>query len=279
MKTKILITLVVFLCIKTFAQEEIKGNYRIYLKNDGTSKNDKVPIVLEEGEDKEEVLYTINGKNATKKSKGYVDIDKNFSFKKINPKFNYSSIFVDLEQKENKLIILPREDVADDFKKYNGTKERRLYIDVTEGVKITRKSWKVSAITVPLKIYLTSQSDSLSSFTNNIETDVNVAVTYGKSWEKYSYKKGREPKLTNTQNFYGFLGLNKLELTEKNTDGINDGDNILSISSGVGYQYGYGKLGLSILLGMDFPVSSLGQNWVFKYQPWLGMGIGYSIFK
>lgn len=279
MKIKILIILIVFSCAKVFSQEEIKGNYRIYLKTDGTSSNSKVPIILEEQQDKEEILYTINGKNATKKSKNYVAIDTAFSFKKINPKFNYSSIFVDLEQKENKLIIIPREDVYDYFKKYNGTKKRRLYIDVSDGVKITRKSWKISAITIPLKVYLTSQSDSLPNFTNNIETDVNIAVTYGKSWEKYSYKKGREPKLTNTQNLYGFLGFNKLELNKKNTDGINNGDNILSISSGVGYQYGYGKLGLNILLGMDLPVSSIGQNWVFKYQPWLGIGIGYSIFK
>ncbi|MFD2564944.1 hypothetical protein [Aquimarina rubra] len=279
MKTKILIILMISSCLNIVAQEEIKGNYRIYLKKDGTSKNSKVPIVLEEEKNTEEILYTFEGKNATKKTKKYVEVDKTFSFKTINPNFNYSSIYVDLEQKGNKLIIIPRADVANDFAKYNGKIKRRLYIDVTEGIKITRKSWKVSAITVPLKVYLTNQSDSLPSFTNNIETDVNIAVTYGKSWEKFSYKKGREPKLTNSQNFYGFLGLNKLELKKKNTDGLNDGDNILSVSSGLGYQYGYGKLGLSILLGMDLPLSSTGQNWVFKYQPWLGIGIGYSIFK
>ena len=279
MKAKLLITLLIFICIKVTAQEEIIGNYRIYLKTDGTSQNSKFPIVLEEEKIKEEVLYTIDGKNATKKSKKYITIDKAFSFKKINSNFNYSSIFVDLEQKDNKLIITTKEDVAKDFKKYNGTKKRRLYIDVTEDVKITRKSWKVSAITVPLKVYLTSQSDSLTSFTNNIETNVNIAFTCGKSWEKFSYKKGRDPKLANTQNLYGFVGLSKLELNKKNTDELNDGDNILSISTGFGYQYGYGKLGLSVLLGMDLPVTSIGQNWVFKYQPWLGVGIGYSIFK
>ena len=279
MKIKFTLLLVIFIYIKTLGQEEINGNYRIYLDAKGKSANSKVPIILEEEQDKEEIVYSINGKNATKKSKKYVAIDNTFSFKKINPNFNYSSIIVDLEQKENKLIITTREDVAKDFKKYNGTKKRRLYIDVTEGVKITRKSKKVSAITIPLKVYLTSQSNTLTSFSNNIETDVNVALTYGKSWEKYSYKKGREPKLTNTKNLFLFLGFNKLELNEKNTDGLNDGDNILSIGPGLGYQYGYGKLGLSILLGIDLPVSSIGQNWVFKYQPWLGVGIGYSIFK
>jgi hypothetical protein len=281
MKIKLPIILIILLSfLKVSAQQEVKGNYRIYLKKDGTSTNIKVPIILEEERGvKEEILYTYDGKNATKKSKYYIKIDSTFSFKKINSEFDYGSIIVDLEQKENKLILSTKDDVASDFKKYNKGVKRRLYIDVTEEIKITRTSWKVSAITVPLKVYLTSQSDSLASFTNNIETDVNVAVTYGKSWEKFSYKKGREPKLANTQNLYAFAGLNKLALTKKNTDKKNDGDNILSFSSGVGYQYGYGKLGLSLLLGIDFPVSSIGQNWVFKYQPWLGIGIGYSIFK
>ena len=280
---KIIVSFIIIISLsilKVSAQQEIKGNYRIYLKKDGTSASSKVPIILEEEKgEKEEILYTYDGKNATKKTKYFVKIDSDFSFKDINPKFDYSSIIVDLEQKENKLILTTKEDVATDLKEFNKGAKQRLYIDITEGIKITKISWKVSAITVPLKAYLTSQSDSLASFTNNIETDFNVAVTYGKSREKFLYKKGREPQLTNTQNAYIFAGLNKLALTKKNTDGKNDGDNILSFSSGIGYQYGYGKLGLSLLLGIDLPVSSIGQNWVFKYQPWLGIGIGYSIFK
>ncbi|QHI39071.1 hypothetical protein IMCC3317_44720 [Kordia antarctica] len=282
MKIKLPIIIIILLSfLKVNSQQEVKGDYRIYLKKDGTSSNSNVPIILEEERGvKEEILYTYDKKNATKKSKLYVKIDNAFSFKKINSEFDDSSVTVELEQKDNKLIFIIKDDnVVSDFKKYNIGFKRRLYIDITEGVKITRTSWKVSAITVPLKAYLTSQSDSLTSFTNNLETDVNVAVTFGKSWEKFSYKKGREPKLTNNQNAYVFAGLNKLSLTKKNTDGKNDGDNILSISSGIGYQYGYGKLGLSLLLGIDLPVSSIGQNWVFKYQPWLGIGIGYSIFK
>jgi hypothetical protein len=279
MKSKILFIVLISICSLVNAQQEIIGDYRIYLDVEGKSTNNKVPIVLEEEQESEEILYTIDGKNAIKKSKKYVIINKNFSFKDINVKLTSTSILVDLEQKENKLIITLRDDEADDFEKFKKTTKKQLYIDVSSGIKITRKSIKVNAITIPLKVYLTDQSNQLVSFTNNIETDVNVAFSLGKSWEKYSYKKGREPKLTNTQNLYGFLGLNKLELNEKNTDGINDGDNILSIISGIGYQYGYGKLGVSLLLGMDLPTSSIGQNWVFKYQTWLGIGIGYSIFK
>lgn len=281
MKIKLLFLIIILLGVNTVnAQQEIKGNYRIYLKKDGTSTNNKVPIILEEESgEKEEILYTYDGKNATKKSKYFVKIDSAFSFKQINPNFKYKSIIVDLEQKDDKLILNTKDDVAFDFKKYNNGVERRLYIDITDGIKITKTSWKASAITVPIKAYLTSQSDSLANFTNNIETDFNVAITYGKSWEKYLYKNGKEPQLTNTQNAFIFAGLNKLELNKKNTDGKNDGDNILSFSTGFGYQYGYGKLGLSLLLGIDLPVSSIGQNWVFKYQPWLGIGIGYSIFK
>ena len=280
MKKKSILTLIIILSfLKVYGQEELRGNFRIYLKKDGKSINSKVPLILEEEKEKEEILYTYDGKNAVKKSKEFKIVDTSFSFQKINPNFKYSSIIVDVELKENKLLIKPKDDIAKDFNKFNSDKVRKLYIDVSEGIIITKTSLKVSAITVPLKVYLSNQSDSLATFTNNIETDVNIALTIGKSWDKYLFKEGEEAKLSNTNNLFGFIGLNKLELNKKNTDGKNDEDNILTLSSGIGYQYGYGKLGLSFLLGLDLPFSKTGQNWVFKYQPWIGVGIGYSIFK
>lgn len=279
MKFKLILIVFILSISLVNAQQEIKGNYRIHLNSGGESKNSKVPIVLEEESEAEEAIFSYDEKNIIKVSKRYQIIDNNFSFHTIDSDFNFESIIVDLEQKENKLILKTHGETLSSFKKYNTGVNRRLYIDISEGVKISKTSWKASAITIPIKAYLTSQSDSMANFTNNIEADFNIAVTYGKSWEQYLFKQGKEPKLTNTQNLFVFTGINKLELNKKNTDGKNDGDNILSFSTGVGYQYGYGKLGLSFLLGVDIPVSSMRKNWVFKHQPWLGVGVGYSIFK
>lgn len=263
--------------LPTYGQVDIKENFRIYLKNNGESSNRNVPIILEEQQTKCKVLYSFDGKNVTAKTKEYVVIDNQFSFDTIN--INYESIVVDLEQMENKLILKTTGDVNKAFKKFNGDKKRRLYIDVSNAVEITKKSWKVSALTIPLKVYLTNSSNSLPSFSNNIQTDVNLAFTIGKSLERYSYKKGREPKITDTRNAFAFLGFTKLELNENNTDGRVSSNNILGLTGGLGYQYGHGKLGISLLLGVDAPLSGVGKDWVFRYQPWLGFGVGYSIFK
>ncbi len=279
MKTSLLflLLLTVLLPLEVHSQQEIKGNYKIYLNKNGKSNNSKVPIVLEQELVKDEVLYVFDGKEAIKKTKSFKEINPSYSFKSLNT--DKRSINVDLEQKENKLIITPKGELLKKFKSAQIGTKQRLVIDITKGVKITRKATKFSAMTIPFKIYLAHRADELVYFTNNIETNVNIALTIGKSKELYSYKVGRGPQLTNTFNYFFFAGLNKLSLTKKNTDSVIDGDNILTASTGVGVQVGYGKVGFSLLTGFDAPSSAIGKNWVFRYEPWIGLGIGYSIFK
>jgi len=279
--TKQIIFVATLICTSQiiFCQEEIKGNYLIFLNKDQKSANSNVPIILEQEQSKIEILYTIDGKHAAKKSKEFVPINKNFSFNLLGGKLREKSISVDLLHVGDKLIIKPKNHIQKNFEQYSSGKNQRLVIDVSNGVEIIKTAYKVNALTVPIKIFLSSKSDSLANFTNNVESAANIAITVGKTLDRYLYKGGEQPKLTNTHNLFVLYGQNKLELKKKHTDGINNGDNVLSMSGGVGYQYGYGKLGLSLLLGIDFPFSSIGKNWVFKKQPWLGLGVGYSILS
>lgn len=276
--TPYFIVISIMITTKTYGQEEIKGTFKLFLNQERQSKNQKVPIILEEEQIKIDTLYKYDGKFVTKEVKKFVPINPNFSFKEINPNFKYPKINVDISQKENIVIIETKSDVAKEFKAYNN-KNQRLVIDVSNGVKFTKNSIIVSAMTIPIKVYLINKSDSLKSFTNNIESDVNIAFTIGGKREKILFKKDKEEKITNTHAFFGFLGINKLTLNKSNTDSKHDGNNILSFSNGFGYQYGYGKLGISFLIGIDVPTSAYGKDWVFRYRPWLGIGIGYSIFK
>jgi len=275
----ILLALIVFES-NIFAQNKIDENFQIYLNDNKSSKNSKLPILLEEEEKKTETLFILNGEKAVKEVKYFKEINSDFTFKLINPALTKKRLLVDLKQEKNKLILILKDSTLNkNFASYKNGRNQRLVFDMANGIIITKTGRKASAITIPIKIYLFSNSDSLENFTNNIETNANIAFTFGYSLERYSFKKDRAPKLTSTYNFFGFLGLNKLTLNKKNTDGINDGDNILSFSFGMGHQFGYGKFGISLLLGIDLPTSSIRKNWVFRHQPWLGFGIGYSIFK
>lgn len=282
------LSLAIFLAFTQVFSQKLDEHYKIYLSN-GES-NEEVPIILEKKEGAKDTVYSYNDLPVTKSKKVYKPFDfenqksielknsKNFSFETIDPNFSLSTIRVDFDKEEKKLILKLQGEVKDKFeKKYK--EDYRLIINSENGVIIDKESWEFKAITVPLKIYLTNKSEKLEDFSNNIESDVSLGLTFGKSFENYLFRNKEEEKLQSWNYPFAFLNFAKLELEKKNTDDKNDGDSILSIGSGLGWQWGYGKFGIGVLLGVDFPVSNIGSNWVFRRQPWLGFGIGYSAFE
>jgi len=54
----------------------------------------------------------------------------------------------------------------------------------------------------------------------------------------------------------------------------------MAFSPGLGFGYHYDTFGLFIAGGMDFPIgNTIATNWRYKNQPWIGFGVGFSIFK
>lgn len=54
---------------------------------------------------------------------------------------------------------------------------------------------------------------------------------------------------------------------------------IAAFSPAIGYMLEKNNVQLSIIIGFDFPAGNLQRKWVYRYQPWFGLGIGFSLFK
>ncbi|WP_343304383.1 hypothetical protein AAHN97_22655 [Chitinophaga niabensis] len=140
-------------------------------------------------------------------------------------------------------------------------------------------SLHAGAMTLPIKIYI-GGPDSVSA----VQAGVSAGLYVGKKWSRTQYiKLPNEKEFTTYQTAYSLnvlLGLNKLDLDEKNTKdaGKKFKGSIASLSAGISPGFHYKSFTLFTAIGFDFPLSSKGEHWAFKGKPWIGLGAGFEIF-
>ncbi|QIE58804.1 DUF5320 domain-containing protein [Rasiella rasia] len=141
-------------------------------------------------------------------------------------------------------------------------------------------SFHVGALSLPLKLYVDSDSDSISGGTNNVRTDVDFALFVGKQWGVHGFNSKGELKTKKMQSANFLIGASKLTLNNKNTDGVIKKDtDVLSLDLGLAYGLSYNSFNILFGAGIDLPLSRFGDEWIFYGKPWVGIGVGYSIFS
>lgn len=147
-------------------------------------------------------------------------------------------------------------------------------------LKITTTGWQAGALTIPLKIYLNGDSDSIPKGTNNIQTDAKFALFGGYQWGKHGYNSKGEIKTKEMKSINLVIGASKLTLGPQNTDGrILKETSIATIDTGLSFAFAYNKFNLFVGAGFDIPLNRVGSDWIFHGSPWVGVGVGYSILN
>jgi len=157
----------------------------------------------------------------------------------------------------------------------------------------------VNAITIPLKYRFRTDrnalmtNDSNETVQINIEseefsTSFNIALFGGYSWGKTKFthrKKIGNKEKTNKNTIGAFIGSDAITLSSTNTDVIINqpqGDRegtIGTISFGVGFVKSWNKISFGIFSGIDKGVGRVSETWIYDGKPWLGIGLGYDLFK
>lgn len=147
-------------------------------------------------------------------------------------------------------------------------------------LKITTTGWQAGALTIPLKIYLNGESDSIPKGTNNIQTDAKFALFGGYQWGKHGYNSKGEIKTKEMKSVNLVIGASKLTLNGQNTDGrVLKETSIATLDTGLSFAFAYNKFNLFVGAGFDIPLNKVGSDWIFHGSPWVGIGIGYSILN
>ncbi len=184
---------------------------------------------------------------------------------------------------KKKLVFYPWKFSAVEDSNLNQELSKNSYfLDIPERtvLKVKFHSYQFGALTLPVKIYLSSKADSL---VNNVQTDINLNFMIGHKWgvKKYSQLPNEEEgsSYENSWSINFLIGMSKIDLKKNNTTpDLTKGDiSVPAISTGFAFGYQYRKIGAYIASGIDNPLSKYGKDWDFKNQLWLGFGLGLGL--
>ncbi|WP_298903799.1 hypothetical protein [uncultured Psychroserpens sp.] len=188
----------------------------------------------------------------------------------------------DFKIEKKKLVFYPWKFSAEKDSTLNQElSENSYYLDIPDRtvLKVKFRSCQFGALTLPVKIYLSSKADSL---VNNIQTDVNLNFMIGHKWGHKKYSQlPNEKEGTSYENAWSInflVGMSKIDLKKNNTTpDLTEDISVPAISTGFAFGYQYRKIGVYIASGIDNPLSKYGKDWDFKNQLWLGFGLGLGL--
>ncbi|PRX54407.1 hypothetical protein [Flagellimonas meridianipacifica] len=179
-----------------------------------------------------------------------------------------------------------------------------LYYKLEDGqtIKLNFQEITVTTLALPIKyrfrddpiMVLKESEDGMEPMIEEREipetfsTGINISLFGGYTFG--STKFNRRIKVKNREivrkvTFGVLLGTGTETLKETNTDGTEEapmGSDELTIgvaSLGTGLVYSRNKLAIGLFYGWDFGVGSTSNTWNYDNRPWIGIGLGYDIFK
>lgn len=144
-----------------------------------------------------------------------------------------------------------------------------------QSVKIDFRHWSLSALAVPLKVRF---GDGRQQYVSGANLGALLGHTWGKT--NFLHRKGVGNQQFDTKlTFGGFLGADKLEYSFNSPDDKEVKVQTASLSTGVGLVFSYEGFTFGLTGGVDFALGENSSQWTYQGRPWLGAGIGYSLFK
>ncbi len=164
---------------------------------------------------------------------------------------------------------------------------KTLYYTLKDGQTVKLNFWEINAtaLTVPFKYRPKSNSseDIKGVFSTSFNAGLFGGISHGRTKFHYRKKVGNQ-SFTEKISLGMFLGAASETLTEKNTNdgsGLTDSESqtIGLASIGTGLVFSRNKLSLGLFMGWDLGIGSLSDSWDYNGRLWLGVGLGYDIFK
>ncbi len=191
-----------------------------------------------------------------------------------------------LEDKTGRLFLNEKSD-NNIYRKTSDSKNGVYYIDLKnrEYVWLPFTELTFTSLTLPLKYRFKNKGENLEEdFTSAINLNFFLGLTYGNT--KFIRREKVNDKM-NTWKLTGglILGTSTVTLNANNTTlavaplAANESLTKGLFSLGLGATYAFNNFNLGIFYGWDYSIGENADKWNYNKEPWLGIGIGYSLFK
>lgn len=128
--------------------------------------------------------------------------------------------------------------------------------------------WNIGLLVLPIKIRPFATESGQFDFSNGFSVGTTFAWTAHHNWQ------------TNfTHSFLLYAGISSYKADETKIKEVREDYTIATFSPAIGWMWEKNNVQLGILMGIDFPSGNLQQNWVYRNQPWFGLGVGIALFK
>lgn len=261
---------------------------KIHLKkcdNQYFSQSDRQPLKFVHKDEKVAISVKTFVSGGTDNSGVFYQIDTVTNYNKShflnagNLDFKHEKLRGDVVLSNNKLFFYPKLENSGDSSYNNFIRNHIFFFDIPErsSIDIHFNSWHIGVLTLPLKGYLKTRSDSIK---NNVILGANLNIMIGKKWGivRYYNSPGVEKDKTATRSWSvnAILGVTRVELDNFNTTPAfgTIKTYVTNLSYGVALGYQLNNFGLFLGAGIDSPLSSIGKSWNFSNQPWIGLGLG-----
>lgn len=191
------------------------------------------------------------------------------------------------KNKDDSLIVALNKRLATYSKYVKDSKGNRVLERLTNYFKVTNaefseaitqlhERWTFGTVILPLKLRFgdtDSKGNNLRYF--DFTSEINVGLSL-------AWRMTKANSRTIDTYLFGSLNLSSIPMDSANTKGFQKiKTNASAISPTTGLVVHFKKSGLQLIttIGLDFIAGELGRKWVYRNQPWLGIGVGFSIFK
>ncbi|MFC5046212.1 hypothetical protein ACFSTE_04415 [Aquimarina hainanensis] len=137
-----------------------------------------------------------------------------------------------------------------------------------------RHSFTFGTITVPIKLRFSSRDkeDRRENYFD-FRGDVNIGLSAG-----YKLRIGKKKDFS--LNFLAGASITSVEVDEQSTKGfVSTNTKVSAFTPSFNIVFEKKDFQIGVFSGVDFLSGELGDKWVYKHKPWLGIGLGYGILS
>jgi len=128
--------------------------------------------------------------------------------------------------------------------------------------------WSIGLLVLPIKVRPFATESGQFDFSNGFSVGTTFSWTVHHNW-----------KTNFTHSFLIYAGISSYKADESKIKETREDYTIATFSPALGWMWEKNNVQLGILMGVDFPSGNLQQKWVYRNQPWFGIGVGIAMFK
>jgi len=181
----------------------------------------------------------------------------------------------DVSSRANEIRSLNKQYYKDgNVQKYFTIPKKQFHENTLKDKTPPKNSFTTGAITVPIKIRFGSKDkDGVRTRYFDFYGDVNLGMAIG-----YKFRPWKNQDMF--FNFLGGIGITSVAVDSLTTKGyIKTSTKAAALTPSLSFVWEIKSFQIGLFAGIDYLSRELGDKWDYKDQVWLGIGLGYSIFK